>query len=355
MASEFSFFADGSRRLADALKGIPGSVPVYAQIHEFAAAQAGIPPRIFYSQAEIMVPAILETQHCLGFEVASLTYDVYNIEAEALGQSILFTEAGLPDIDRAHPLIREPGDLARIHTPDFEHEGRFAVVIEMMRRFESLTGILPSIGFCAPFTLAANLRGIESLLIDIYEAPEFARSLLQRLTEEVIAPWILFQQACLPSAAGISGSDAIASLPIINLPIIREWVIPWIERLRILVSPSVSVSNWVGERFLKQPLEMLDLKRKIGPGSLRGQDPDVEALGPQVYRQYAQEHGIPLILGVGAAFLNKATPDQVAERVEHYIRDGRPSTGFALYLCNIGATTPSENVIAAIQAAHRVV
>jgi uroporphyrinogen-III decarboxylase len=353
MRTDYSVFIEGNRRLISALKGEPGPVPVYGQLHEYAAALAGIPPRDFYTRPEIMVPALLEAHVHLGLNIASLTFDVYNIEAEALGQTILFTEAGLPDIDRGHPLIRGPSDLARIHTPDFKRDGRFAMVIEMLRIFESMTGISPSLWICAPFTLAANLRGIESLLIDIYEAPDFARTLLERLTEEVLAPWLLFQQSCHPSATAVVGVDAIASLPIVNLPILREWVVPWIERLRTLTGLPVSVTNWVGERYLKQPMEMLDLKLKVGHGSLRVQDPDIETLGPSFFREYAEQHGIPLILGVGAAFLAEASPDQVAERVERYIHEGRASTGFALYLCNVGATTPPENITAAVQTASR--
>jgi hypothetical protein len=353
MASSRVIFAEGNRRLLSALKGEPGPVPLYGQLHEYAAFLAGIPPRDFYSRPEIMVPALLEAHSRLGLSVASLTYDIYNIEAEALGQAILLTETGFPDIDRAHPLIQGPADLVRIHTPDFKRDGRFAAVIEMMLCFESMTGISPALGFCAPFTLAANLRGIEPLLIDIYEAPDFVRTLLARLTEEVLAPWILHQRSCLPSATRIVGADAIASLPIVNLSILRDWVVPSIERLRALSNSQVSVSNWVGERLLKQPVEMLDLKLKVSPGSLLGQDPDVEMLGPRFYREYAEQHDLALTLGLGAAFLANASPEQVVERVKHYIHEGRASTGFALYLCNIGATTPPENVVAAIQAANQ--
>lgn len=353
MKPDYSLFAGGNQRLLAGLKGAPGPVPLYAQMHEYAAARSGLTPAEFYSRADLMVPALLEAHVRLGLEVASLTYDVYNIEAQALGQGIIFTGSGLPDIDRANPLIREPGDLDRIHTPDFKRDGRFAVVIEMLRRFESLTGVPPTLGCCAPFTLAANLRGIERLLLDIYEAPDFARALLERLTEKVLAPWILYQKECIPSATGISGADAVASVPIVNVSILRNWVVPWIERLRVLVGAQVSVSNWVGERYLKQPADMLDIKRKVGSGSLRGQDPDVETLGPGYYREYAERHGIPLVLGVGAAFLAEASPDQVAERVTRYIREGRATSGFAIYLCNIGATTPPENIAAAVQAARQ--
>lgn len=330
-----------------------GPVPVTAQAHEFAARRAGIPPHAYYTRPELMVPALLEAQAAMGVDAASLTYDVYNIESEALGQAIWWTEDGSPDIDRAQPMIQTHEDLDRIRTPDFEQDGRFAVVIEVMRLFEQMTGTPPPLRCCAPFTMAAGLRGIESLLMDLYKDPPFARALLDRITEAVLAPWIRYQRKCLPSATAIIGSDAVASLPIVNLRVLREWIVPGVERLRELSGEQVSVPNWVGEHLLSRPAEMLDLKCRVSVGSLLGQDPDVEILGPRFYREYAESNHIPLTLGIGAAFLARATPEEVEQRVTRYIREGRPSTGFAIYLCNIGATTPLENAQAAVRAAHR--
>ncbi|MHB8135097.1 MAG: uroporphyrinogen decarboxylase family protein [Anaerolineaceae bacterium] len=352
MNSKISIFAKGNLRFQEALRGVPGRVPMYAQMHEYAAAHAGISPLDFYTHADLMVPALLEVQSSLGIDVVSLTYDIYNIEAEALGQSLSFTESGIPDIDRSHPLIRGYKDLDRIHTPDFNRDGRFKNVIKMMRNFEDQTGNPPVLGFCAPFTLAANLRGVGPLLMDLYEAPDFAHTLFELLTEKVLAPWIHYQQNCLPSASRISGADAMASIPIINPTILHEWVVPWTEHLRKLCGPQVSVANWVGESHLKNPSKMLDLKLKVGPGSILGQDPDVDMLSPGFYRDYAEQHGLPLILGIGAAFLAEAQPKQIIDRIVRYIQEGRPSTGFALYLCNVGPTTPRENIEAAVWAAH---
>ena len=110
--------------------------------------------------------------------------------------------------------------------------------------------------------------------------------------------------------------------------------------------------NWVGEKYLKNPEEMLDLKHQGCPGFVEGQDPDVEELGPAFYKEYAEKHDVPLILGIGAAFLALSTPKEVADRVRHYIEVGGKNGRFALLLCNLGATTPPENVKAAIEAVH---
>jgi hypothetical protein len=113
------------------------------------------------------------------------------------------------------------------------------------------------------------------------------------------------------------------------------------------------VPNWVGEHHLSDPEEMLDIKRQVCPGFVEGQDPDVEALGPELYKKYAERHNLPLILGVGARFLALGSPQQVGERVKHYVEVGGKNGRFALYLCNLGATTPPENVKAAIEAVQK--
>lgn len=350
LQNDYSHFQEGAHRLEMAMRGLPDRVPVYAQLHEFAMKELGLSAREFYTRPEILVPAVLEITARYGIDVAFVDYDVYNIEAEALGQRVIFSDEHMPDVDRSAPLIRGRDDLAKIKTPDFDAEGRFSQVVEMGLIFKRLTGVEPSLQFCAPFSLAANIRGIEQLLLDIYTDPDFARELFHRLTEEVLAPWILYLKKRFPKAKSIAGNDATASVPIVNLHILKEWVIPYILRLRELCGPEVYVPNWVGERYLKDPEEMLALKLQVCPGFLEGQDPDVETLGPGLYKDYAEQHAVPLILGVGARFLAQSTPEEVAERVRHYVEVGGRNGRFALYLCNLGATTPPENVRAAVEA-----
>src|SRR5512138_3716104 len=76
----FAAFQRGAARLAQALAGRGAGVPVLAQMHEFVAAELGILRRIFFRRPDVMVPAMLEVQARYGLDVASLTYDVYNIE-----------------------------------------------------------------------------------------------------------------------------------------------------------------------------------------------------------------------------------------------------------------------------------
>jgi len=350
----FAAFQAGARRLAEALNGRVPRIPVFAQMHEFVAAELGIPRPVFFRHPEVMVPAMLEVQARYGLDVASITYDVYNIEAAALGQAIRWTDTGMPDIDRSLPLIRDRDEVSKIATPDFDASPCCTRVIEMHTIFRQLTGLEPSLAFCAPFTLATNLRGIEQFLVDIHEAPAFARGLLDRLTDDVLAPYIAWQQRQFPAVTRASGVDATASPPIVSPTILGDWAARPILRLRELCRCEVAVVNWIGERSLRQPEEMLDLKRLVGTGVLWGQDPDVEMLGPERYKAYAERHNLGLILGIGAAFLAGGRPEEIAARVRDYVRVGTRGGRFALYLCNLGASTPGANLRAAVAAAREV-
>ncbi len=286
--SDHASFQEGAERLEKAMSGIPDRVPVYAQIHEFAMHEVGVAAQEFYTTPGILVTATLEVLTKYGIVVGFVDYDVYNIEAEALGQKVIFSDDHMPDVDRTEPLIQSRDDLDKIKTPDFDSAGRFAQVIEMHALFKKLTGVEPALQFCGPFSLAANVRGIERLLMDTYEDPGFARSLFERLTEEVVAPWIEHQKKHFPEAKSIGGSDATASLPIVNLKILEQWIVPYVLRLRELCGDEVYVPNWVGERYLKAPEKinkMLDLKLQVSPEFIEGQDPDVEVLGPEFTTQ----------------------------------------------------------------------
>ena len=351
---DFSSFQDGVKRFETAMQGIPDRVPVVTQMHEFAMEELGIAAEKFYTTPEILTAGTLEIQNKYGIDVPVLDYDVYNIEAEALGQEVKYSDTDMPDVDRTKPLIRSREDLKKIRTPDFDSDGRFPQVVEMNRIFRKLIGGAEiTVRFCAPFSLAANIRGLEALIMDMYADPDFARALFDRIVEKMLAPWVLHLKKEFPNVKNISGDDAAGSLPIVSPDIIRDWIVPYILRLREICGPEVYVPNWVGEKYLKDPAEMLDLKHQVCPGFVEGQDPDVEMLGPAFYKNYARKKDVPLILGVGAAFLALSTPQEVCDRVRHYIEVGGQVGHFALLLCNIGATTPPENVKAAMNTVQK--
>jgi hypothetical protein len=67
---DYSHFQEGAKRFEEALKGVPDRVPVFAQLHEFAMNELGIPPKRFYTTPEILTPATLEIDERYGIDVA---------------------------------------------------------------------------------------------------------------------------------------------------------------------------------------------------------------------------------------------------------------------------------------------
>lgn len=350
---DYSSFQKGLGRLQTAMNGIPDRVPVFTQMHEFAMKELGMNATEFFANPDLLVGGYLSVLEKFGIDVPTIDYDVYNIEAEAIGQTVIYSEHDMPDVDRSDPLIKSRDDLKKIKKPDFASDGRLATVVEINNLFCELVGETPTLNFCAPFSLAANIRGIEQLIMDILVEPDFASELFDRITEELLAPWILYLKEKFPGARGICGNDATSSLPIVNTGILRDWIVPYVQRLREICDPEIYVPNWVGESHLKNPEEMLELKLQACPNFLECQDPDVAELGPTVYKNYAEKKGVPLILGVGAAFLALSAPREISARVKHYIEVGGQNGRFSLYLCNIGATTPAENIKAAVDAVHK--
>jgi len=331
------------------MEGIAERIPVYAQLHDFARKECGAGTKAFYTDPELLVVNTLKTLNRWHIDYPTVDYDVYNIEAEALGQKIVYSRGQNPVADRTRPLIRNHRDLDKINTPDFSTEGRFPFVIRICSLFHELTGLQPDLNFCAPFTMAATIRGVEPLLMDFYEDPVFARDLLDRITEMVLIPWIQYMARLFPEARGICGSDALSSLPIVNMDILECWSTPYILRLRETCGDKVYVPNWVGEHHLSSPEEMFDLKLKVCPRFLQGQDPDVAAIGPEVYTDYAERRGVPLILGIGSSFLAQSPEKEVADRVKRYLRAGGRNGQFCIYFCNIDSATPVENLKSALR------
>ena len=346
-------FQEAFKWAADTAHGIPKRVPIYAQTCELIPEEMGKSAREVFRDPELLNIGTFAVCEKYGIDIPIMEFDTYNIEAEAIGQKINFYDDIMPDIDRTQPLIREESDIRKIITPDFDKAGRCPFVIDVFTLFEKFVGVKASLAFCAPFSLAANIRGIEPLIMDMCLKPAFAHELMSRVTEELLIPWLEYLKGKFPQAPAIVGADALASLPIVNIKFMDEFIAPYVERLREACGPTVCVPNWTGERYAKNPEEVMDIRLRVNPGFVEGQDPDVEALGPEFYKAYAEKHDLPLLLGVGAVFLRTSTPEEVFNRVKHYVKVGGKNGRFRFYLCNLEPATPIENIKAAVAAVHK--
>ncbi len=335
------------------LRGEADAVPILAQINEHVVKLYGGDMREAYTNAAKFVEMNLAVFEYYQLDMPGFYYDIYNIEAEALGQRMNWEPNRMPDIDRQNPLIRAHSDIDRLRPPDFKKSGRMPFVLEVMRRCYGL-GLPVRIRFCSPFSLAVNVRGIENLLMDILTAPQFAHRLLTFLTDEVLIPWVQAQREATgqPRTSG-NGADAAASPPIVTVEILEEFVMPYVARMNQKSGPVTSMGYWGYSYLYKHPekfYKMLELMISASPGVLMAMDPDVAITGPEPYAEFARDKKISLMLGLDTLLLQDGPMEKIVDRCRRYVLTGAKTERLVIFFNDISVHTPPQNVHAAIAA-----
>jgi len=345
-------FSSGASRLQQAMNKGGGEIPFIAQMHEFSMRESGIPGDLFYTDAKKFVRGICEVSERFHFDTPSFLWDVYNIEAEALGCRLVTFKDMAPAIDNSEPLVKTEHDLARLKPPDPYTAGRMPMVLEIMRQVQEQTGLTPLPCYCAPFTLASHVLSFEQLIVQINENPRFVHTLLTFLVDEVIAPFMNVAFREFPDTIYADGSDAVASLPFITEEMLDEFSLQYIERLQLQTSKPVVCDNWWGDAFGTDLHGFWAKKLRATPDYLKVQDPDLFKLGVQPVLEYSKVHKHPVVLGVDNTILQQGPTEELRRRIHEYMEAIEENGSGALYLCSLSAVTPAENVRAAIAACH---
>lgn len=330
-----------------------GHVSIGAQINDHAAFMAGVSPEFFFTDPDIFTKTqILVTQY-YNLDTLSNFWDVYNVEAEAMGQKVVYHSDCLPDIDRTSYLIGSPSDLDKLHPPNPYTSGRMPWIQAVNKNFLKLTGRLDRVYFTAPFSLAANIRGYENLMEDMFLRPEFAHRLFKFLCDEVLVPHIgaIREQANMPDLL-MDGRDAWASPPMITLDMMDEYVVTYTERLRDKVGGNLMTrGNW-GDAKSRDTERFFLQKTKCSPGILSVLDPDLYEIGPDRVKAFADDHNLSIAAGVDASLLHKGPAEAIVERIKWYIDTCARDNRCMIHLNQIPGDTPSEHVHAAVAACH---
>jgi len=345
-------FNEGFLRLKNVPIGQADRPPVFAQMHEFAMGYCDVSGVKFYQDAELYVRGILDTAKAFQIDIPDIVWDAYNVEAEALGVKVFFSENSSPALDQT-PLIQNESDLAKLKIPNPSTSGRYPWVRDCMQVFEELTGVPTPLTFCSPFSLATLLVGYEKLVMQAYTNPQFVHKVLTVITEEVIAPFIntVFQK--FPQCPAADGSDALSSLPFLTEAMLKEYSVPYILKLKELCGDQVLVRNWWGDSYARDLEGFWDQKLEVGNSVLEVQDPDLNKIGPDRVVAYALKKEVPIIFGIDQTLLSSGTPAEIEKRIKSYIEIAGEHKKLIIYLCNLNYNTPEENVIAAIQAVNK--
>lgn len=344
--------------IADKIKKTINKTPkLTAQMHEHAIKVSSCPGEKIYTEADKLVNGIFAVYNKYKFNLPVLGYDVYNIEAEALGQKVVFIKSGSPKLDQKNFLIKSRKDLKNIKFDKSKrNSSRISYVLSAIELYIEKTGITPPLQYTAPFSLAAQIFGMERLLTNIFENPDFVKDILQKVTCDVIIPWISLQQEKFPEANLVLGADALASPPNLNLGMIQEFVIPYIKKIKKACGNKTGVVNWWGDSYFKNPADFFELKKIVSPNNsiLRIQDPDLAKINLANVVDYASKNKLSLTFGLGASFLTLHSLAEINKRVTKYVTQGKNNADFTLYFCNISSDTPEEKIYQAIKTARDV-
>lgn len=190
-----------------------------------AAHHIGAPLSRYYLDHRVLCDANLAVLEDFDLDIVQAISDPYR-EAADTGLEVEFPDDDLPL--NMKPLIREPGDLASLRFPVAEFGARMTDRLEGVRLLRERVGDeVPVMGWVeGALAEAADLRGLETLMMELITRPAWVRELLEKCTEVAVA----FACAQIDAGAHMIGlGDAVASL--VSPRMYREFALPYERRI----------------------------------------------------------------------------------------------------------------------------
>lgn len=342
----------GRRRVAGAVTGTPDCVPIYAALTEHARYLFGIPAETFYTTPEVFVEAQLLVSEYYDLDLPSVHADVINIEAEALGRRVVYRPRSAPLLEPGPPLFRTRADVDALADIDPYTQGRMPFILEVYRLVGERTGLPAERWFTAPFSLLCAVQGYERVVRDAAHDPAFVHTLQGALRERVLLPWIRAALKHPLPAWAASGDDPWASFPIITPRMYDEFVLPEVVALQETLSHEgyrIAVMGAWGDARADDPVALIEQRVRL-QGALRGLDPDVQRLGPELYEEVARRHDVALGLGIDSRLIHDGPVDAIAGRIRDYIDRAARHGRFTLIINNVPGDTPPQHIHAVVAA-----
>jgi MtaA/CmuA family methyltransferase len=202
---------NGYERTMAMLDGRPvDSLPLLPITMMFAADQVGVPYGQYTSDYRKLVEAQLRTAEKFGFDYVSCISDPTR-EAADCGAAIQYYEDQPPAVDETGALLADKTALTRLKTPDPLGGGRMHDRVKAAALFRQKVGgqLLIEGWIEGPCAEAADLRGINTLMLDFYDDPAFVRDLFDFILQMELA----FAKTQIEAGVDIMGvGDAAASL-----------------------------------------------------------------------------------------------------------------------------------------------
>ncbi len=214
------------QRVTSRLRGEPvDRPPNFAIMMQYAAHHIGRPLSRYYQDYRVLCEANFAVQQDFELDLVQAISDPFRETAD-FGAAIEFPEDSIPLCHE--PLLKETSDLANLVSPDPATGPRMSDRLEAVRTMrEQVGGETPVMGWVeGALAQAADLRGVNNIMLDLSMQPEWVEELLERCVEVEIA----FARAQIDAGADIIGlGDAVASL--ISPAMYRQYAMPYEQRI----------------------------------------------------------------------------------------------------------------------------
>jgi MtaA/CmuA family methyltransferase len=336
---------NGAERVSAMLSGRPAdSLPLMPITMMFAADQIGVPYGRYARDHKTLVEAQLRTAEKFDFDHVSCISDPAR-EAADCGAPIQFFEDQPPAPDEIHSLLADKTVLNKLKVPDPLGGGRMHDRVKAAEAFRGRAGGEKLIegwveGPCAE---AADLRGINRLMLDFFDDPGFVRDLFDFAVEMALA----FAKAQVDAGVDYIGvGDAAASL--VGPRLYESFVWPSEKKLvdglhslgtRVRLHICGNTGKILGGMArlgceltdLDYPVPMKEARREMGTGLLLGAnlDPvrDVRDGTPKsVVAALAECHRLagPRFVVEAGCEIPRGTPGENLHALREYARRHRP-------------------------------
>ncbi len=220
---------NSKERVEKLLAGEPiDRVPFEPAIYEHKAFLIGKTPSEVARSEKWLYEALLKEYEMYGADFLVVGLDVYNVEAEALGSSVLYFEGNdVPAIE--NPILEKLEDVAGLTFPNPEESGRMPLFLEVAEKVGKEVGdeVVVRGAISGPFSLAAELFGMENLLIAAFSEPESVAELLGFVTDVI---WT-YAEAFLKRNVGVVMFDSRSAPPLISPEIYQHLVLPYHKKI----------------------------------------------------------------------------------------------------------------------------
>jgi len=330
---------NGFERINSHLAGKPvDRLPFMPITMMFAADQIGTSYKDYATDYRLLVEGQLATAAKFKIDYVSCISDPAR-EAYDYGATVIFYGNQPPAIDESNALLSDKSRLLGLHVPTPGEGTRMFDRLEAAGLFrKEIGGELLIEGWVeGPCAEAADLRGINSLMMDFYDDPSFVRDLFEFVVEKGLE----FARAQITAGVDLIGiGDAAASL--IGPQLYSEFVFPFEKKLidgihesggkvRLHIcgdtSPNLAEMGALGCEIvdLDFMVQMSDARAKMGPeqillGNLNPMRTLLEGTASEVYLELTKcfsDAGPRYIVGAGCE-VPRGTPESNLHAMQEF-------------------------------------